>query len=200
MKFELLKKNSSYSINAYNQNYFVVFHYINYNNILISTDIESNTKMYFPLEDIVSINESFSKIDLEINSIQNSLFEAVFSKKELKENYLKFSNKAALIVISNPDNNSFKKLNYFNDELYLSFFDTENNGFYSNVPAQSIIALKEFILNNIHTKFVVCCEAGVSRSAGIAKAIEKLSGKEIGSIDSFPRYRPNTLLFKKLIK
>lgn len=69
MKFELLKKNSSYSINAYNQNYFVVFHYINYNNIFISTDIESNTKMYFPLEDMVSINESFSKIDLEINSI-----------------------------------------------------------------------------------------------------------------------------------
>ncbi len=163
MKFELLKKNSSYSINAYNQNYFVVFHYINHNNILISTDIESNTKMYFPLEDIVSINESFSKIDLEINSIQNSLFEAVFSKKELKENYLKFSNTAALIVISNPDNNSFKKLNYFNDELYLSFFDTENNGFYSNVPAQSIIALKEFILNNMHTIFDACCKAGLSR-------------------------------------
>ena len=35
---------------------------------------------------------------------------------------------------------------------------------------------------------------------GFIPFIEKLSGKEIGSIDSFPRYRPNTLLFKKLIK
>lgn len=194
-----LQVNAAYTLNAYNQTYWITFVKINENKILIANDIESNTKMYFPIEDITGINVSFNKSGFEINSLRNNLFEAVFSKKELKENYLKLSNEAVLIVVSNPDNNNFTKLNFFSKELYVSFYDSEESGFYLPISESITKSLKKFIVDNIDKKFIICCEAGISRSSGIAKAVEVLSGIEIGGIDSFKRYRPNKFLFKRLI-
>ncbi len=199
MDIHSLQVNAAYTLNAYNQTFWITFLKINENNILIGHDIESNTKMYFPIEDITGINISFNKPGVELNTIKNNLFEAVFSKKELKDNYLKLSKEAALIVVSNPDNDNFKKLNFFSKELYVAFYDSEEDSFYPSVSESIIKTLKNFVFENLDKKFIICCEAGISRSAGIAKAVEVLSGIEIGGIDSFKRYRPNKFLFKRLI-
>lgn len=200
MKIEKLIKNTAYTLEAYYQTYWIIFiRYKDSENIIVK-DIESGSTMSFPIEDISGINTSFKKGDLNINSISNNLFEAVFSKEELKEHYLKLSSEAALIIISNPDNLSFKPLNFFKEELYIDFYDTESNGFYSTIPEEKVVILKEFIFRNLTRKFIVCCEAGISRSAGVAKAIEYITNKEVGGIDSFERYRPNTKIYEELTK
>lgn len=71
MDIHSLRVNAAYTLNAYNQTFWITFLKVNENNILICHDIESNAKMYFPIEDITGINISFNKPGMELNTVNN---------------------------------------------------------------------------------------------------------------------------------
>lgn len=52
----------------------------------------------------------------------------------------------------------------------------------------------------IQLKFLIHCETGLSRSAGVALAVEKLVGniENIEKIKSHKRYRPNMKVFHSI--
>ena len=64
-------------------------------------------------------------------------------------------------------------------------------------------AIKEFIIKNRDKKFLIHCSAGISRSAAVGMAVEKLLCNVFTKEDSvfmkYERYEPNMFVYHKII-
>ncbi len=125
----------------------------------------------------------------------------------LKKTYPGDFTDLAFISISAPENKSIKtkyigdsgfNRNHFPTSLKLKFFDGENTA----DEAQSKL-IRKFIQKNKDKKFLINCEAGVSRSATIGLAVEYLLNgiePEDSVITKYYRYTINQTLFDRIIK
>jgi predicted protein tyrosine phosphatase len=120
-----------------------------------------------------------------------------------------------LISILDPDgigkngkpisNYFFKK---FNSYIILRFWDTDGTlENYPSISDEQALKLAKFIWNHRNEKFLVHCNAGISRSAGVGLAIEcivRFNGNKFEfqtskcKIKEHPRYYPNLYVFNKI--
>lgn len=108
----------------------------------------------------------------------------------------------AYIQISSPDD-VFPNLNvneHTADVLQIKFHDSDNysqNGIilFDTDTANSILTFVERYKDEIET-LIVHCEAGISRSAGVAAALGKVYFKDDMFIFSKPRYKPNMRVYE----
>ena len=134
----------------------------------------------------------------------------VLNKAKAQElSYDNFSSDKVIISIKTPEdeqavfnaeNNSIK------DILYLSFYDvsTETQDIFKGYPAmtdEDALNIKNFVLKwkDRVDIIIVHCDAGVSRSAGVAAGI--LDGLDQNSSQIFDnnRYLPNSLCYRKTL-
>lgn len=120
-----------------------------------------------------------------------------------------FSSDKVIISIRTPDdeqavfnleNNSIK------DVLYLSFYDvsTETQDIFKGYPAmtdEDALKIKKFVLkwkDKVDT-IIVHCDAGISRSAGVAAGILDGLDQDSSLIFDNNRYLPNSLCYRKTL-
>ena len=96
-----------------------------------------------------------------------------------------------------------------NDLLQLEFTDirTERSEEYlkehsteiREISKSQILEIEKFIIKNKDTKFIISCDAGISRSAAVGVFLEKIlnNNKDIKLIKEHHRYSPNTILLQK---
>ena len=119
----------------------------------------------------------------------------VFSEKEIKRKELK--DNIAIISISSPglDGITFNAKNVF----YMKFFDLENDFGRAKAPKEEDMqGLKEFldkVRENGVEEIYINCEAGISRSAGVAAAVESYFGLE-DTIFCSSYYVPNIRVYR----
>lgn len=128
----------------------------------------------------------------------------VRSRKDMEKISKSISNPSIIISIRDPD----KKKAYFatNSNIvevkYFAFddwdvVDNTDNQLISDVQAKNIA---EFVskYNNMEESFdlYINCEAGISRSAGVAAAISKVLTDDDNAF--FRMYRPNMLVYRKI--
>lgn len=153
--------------------------------------------------------------------LPDKVISGVLSRSQLIDTYTLFDYQDALISIWSPGD--FKKFQstdpeliedyekmrkYFETSIRLEFWDTEDNvpGYdtISEEQAQDII---RYILDNQYRKFVIHCDAGQSRSAGVALAVEcilKFNGDRhqfalAGAFVDEDRYSPNRKVYEKIM-
>jgi predicted protein tyrosine phosphatase len=193
-------------------------------NDIVFKDLENESLFSFDQPyDIVKILEDFEWCTLyqpKFFSISNNLIKAVLGRDDLIKHIfnktLPFDHKeTVLISITNPDRNLLDKkyLSDFQDSLSVQFYDieeeyTENNIIHKPIQFEQAKALNDFIFKNKDKSFVIHCEEGYSRSAGIALAIEFLLKNKLNGSDFFKsnteinkhhRYNPNKLVFDSII-
>lgn len=147
--------------------------------------------------------------------LSNELFHAVYGKKDYLKDYnngIPNKEDIALISIHDPDSvlHTDNKIEGFADVKQIQFWDVEKSlGDYESISNEQGKELKEFIIKNKDRKFIVHCEAGQSRSAGVACAIECLvnyNGADYhyktgsSNVKAHPRYSPNYTVYDKIIK
>jgi len=113
------------------------------------------------------------------------------------------------ISISDPSKHFIETNNYFKDELKLKFWDIEEEiGNYAPIHLTQAKEIYDFIIKNKGNRFLINCEAGVSRSAGIGLAIEYIFRDKYlyQKWEHFPskvlqhwRYCPNMVVFNKIV-
>ena len=186
------------------------------NNIFVGKFI-SEERDYYIFEDIISNEHVSVKKDIKIKnykdnsilfSVYSDLIEAIISRRELIDNYTKLDKNSVLISIREPGSVKID-LNYFSSELYIDFYDiTSNIGSIKIISDKKAKIIKNFILKNKNKRFVINCEAGQSRSAGVGLAIEcilRFGGNIYNHSTSFseikdhPRYFPNLIVYQKII-
>jgi len=150
--------------------------------------------------------------------VQTDLIRAVVGKEEMQlASFDKRINskKIVLISIQDPDdpinlNTCHKK---WKDFIHLQFFDvtepTLSSGKTLNpISEEQAKELISFILDNKNEQFFIHCEAGVSRSAGVAMALEcilKFDGNKNNfnltphPVISHWRYTPNYFVFDTIV-
>jgi len=130
--------------------------------------------------------------------------------KKIEHDYVNtFPKELAFISISDPKKPFIKTNNHFDSELFMKFWDVEEeDGKYCPIHITQAKEIYDFIYKNRNKEFLVNCEAGVSRSAGIGMAIEFLlrDKKEFPKWSHFPskiiqhwRYSPNMNVFNSII-
>ncbi len=149
------------------------------------------------------------------------LFEDVVSRSELLQDYKRYDCEAALISIWTPgdylkfqetepqlieDYNKVK--DYFKISIRQDFWDTEDNvPGYDTISEEQALELAEFIEDNRQRTFMIHCDAGQSRSAGVAMAVECILNND-GNTFAFAlspsftdddRYSPNRKVFDKIM-
>jgi len=129
---------------------------------------------------------------------------------DMEFNWIKdFPNDLCFISLSDPNKEFIKTDNYFKDELKLKFWDIEEEvGKYAPIHLIQAKQIYDFIMKNKDSEFLINCEAGVSRSAGVGLAIEYLlrDFELYPKWEHFPskvlqhwRYCPNMTVFNKII-
>ena len=129
--------------------------------------------------------------------------------KAQKLSYDDFSSNKVIISIKtpddeqavfNPNNDSIK------DILYLSFYDvsTETQDIFKGYPAMTdddALNIKDFVLKwkDRVDIIIVHCDAGVSRSAGVAAGILDGLDQDCSRIFDSNRYLPNSLCYRKTL-
>lgn len=117
----------------------------------------------------------------------------------------------AYINIYEPNSNPIKHYNHFADVLQISFYDVEEKWTDTIKPLtdKQGKTIYDFIMKNKDKKFLINCEAGISRSAGVGLAIEYLFRDKFiypewkhfpSKILQHQRYMPNMEVFNKIIK
>jgi len=149
--------------------------------------------------------------------LKNEIFEGIIGAKEfkiLKTNGL-LDTSSVLISIKDPNDKPFpKELLNFKDTLEVGFYDTEDTtGSYATLTKEQAKEIALFILKHKNERFLVHCHAGMSRSAGVAKAIEFItrfdgdrylqatSNSDINDFsdsDGNRRYFPNFVVQKRI--
>ncbi len=149
------------------------------------------------------------------------LFENVISRNELILDYKQYNYTAALISLWTPGDwidfqetepeiiKSYNKArDYFETSIRQDFWDTEDNvPGYETISAEQAKELVDFIKDNRDRTFIIHCDAGQSRSAGVALAIECILNHagdryQAGLSSSFTdgeRYSPNRCVFDKIM-
>jgi predicted protein tyrosine phosphatase len=150
--------------------------------------------------------------------IQNDLFEGVMGLAEFLEYQktlsLKDRENVVLISITEPDSDNYVSDNPinttgFHDVYEAKFWDVEEQiANYLPLTEEQGIELRKFIIKNKSKKFLIHCKAGMSRSAGVAKAVECIVNYQNdvyayrtskSEIDAFHRYSPNQTVFDKIV-
>lgn len=159
-----------------------------------------------------------------VNSVSTSTIEAIIGRHELRQllsdptfdpsNLVLISISEPLFehyqdeAISDLDASRFKSC------IKLKFWDIEEQiGPYLTITDEQGKQLQQFILANLDSRFLIHCRAGVSRSAGVGKAIECIKYFGIGEdakynyqtsftseIDAHSRYHPNKKVFDTIVK
>ena len=118
----------------------------------------------------------------------------------------------ALIAIHDPDKNHHPdfKVEGFHDVLQINFWDLEESfGDYEILTDNQGKEIKEFIQKNLDKQFLIHCAAGISRSAGVACAVECLKNYQgnnynyktgHSNVRNHYRYSPNWTVYDKIIK
>ena len=132
----------------------------------------------------------------------------VMSQSRIEE-YARTSNSETSILISITSHHGKQAEVYMNNEnkilniLFLRFDDTDRRDTYlgiSHIDARKII---NFIRDNVSDKdfdkVIVNCEAGQSRSAGVAAALMKYFNNDDTPIFDNPMYTPNMLCYRTVI-
>jgi predicted protein tyrosine phosphatase len=147
--------------------------------------------------------------------LQNNMFSGIMGINEFIrfQETLTINDRKDIVLVSitEPDNNDLVSDNPtytigFHDIIEIKFWDVDSpihDTYYPITKVQGKI-LKDFILANYDKKFLIHCKAGISRSAGVAKAVECLliyDGNiydyrtSSSEIDQYPRYHPNPTVF-----
>lgn len=127
------------------------------------------------------------------------------------DNIRKLPKDLAYINIYEPTLEPIEDYNHFKDKLQISFYDVEEEWTDKIKPLTDSQGkeIYDFILKNKNIKFLINCEAGISRSAGVGLAIEYLFRDKFlyPKWEHFPskvlqhkRYIPNMEVFNKIIK
>lgn len=116
----------------------------------------------------------------------------------------------AYISIYEPRLEPIKTDGHFDSELFISFYDVEEEWSQKIIPLDISQGkeIYDFIMENKDKKFLINCEAGISRSAGVGLAIEYLFRDKFiypewkhfpSKVLQHKRYMPNMEVFKKII-
>ena len=92
--------------------------------------------------------------------------------------------------------------NYEGNKLEVAFLDVEDPrviGGFRYAHARAIIRFLELLPNEV-TDLYVCCSKGQSRSAGVAAALIRMSGRDDDIVWNNPFYNPNSLAYYRLCK
>ncbi len=149
------------------------------------------------------------------------LFEAVIGRNEMMRDYKMLDYDAAFIGLWSPgDYDDLEKkepaiyldyqrtMTFFKRNIRLEFWDTEDNvPGYDTISSKQADTLVDFIDQNLDRTFAIHCDAGQSRSAGVALAIECIIGykgnRYLAGLDSSytdaERYSPNRKVFDKIM-
>lgn len=113
------------------------------------------------------------------------------------------------ISIADPGEPFIQIDGHFKDILKLKFWDVEEKyGKYCPIHETQAKKIYDFILKNKDSRFLINCEAGISRSAGIGCAVEyllrdkELYPKEqhlISKVRQHFRYDPNETVYKSIV-
>ena len=125
--------------------------------------------------------------------------------------YIKeFPSELVFISVADPKKPFIKTDGYFYDELKLKFWDVEEQiGNYCPIHNIQAKQIKDFILKHKDRKFLINCEAGISRSAGIGCAVEVLLRDKdlfpkpehvVSSIRKHWRYDVNETVFNAILE
>lgn len=180
--------------------------------------IEEDLNQYLHLDEFKLLKtyeqENVLYIDkFGMNTISNDLFLGIVGRKEV-EHFTKFDydlSNVVLISVTDPGSNPLDSnvtKNFF-ESLNIQFWDIEEKiGNYDVLTNEQAIELNKFIMQNKDLKFLINCEAGISRSAGVGLAIECLINYD-GSlydhqtshsdIKAHPRYSPNRVVYNKIV-
>lgn len=126
-----------------------------------------------------------------------------------KLSYKDYSSDKVIISISTPGDEEaeFDKNNKtIKDILYLEFYDISYNSQeifkgYAPMTDEDAVKIRDFVLkwkNKVNTIWVHC-DAGISRSAGVAAGILEALGKDNSYIFDSKMYFPNLLCYRKTL-
>lgn len=139
----------------------------------------------------------------------NNIF-AIIGRNEIESILDILPNNLALITITDPNLDCIKHNNKFDKTLAIKFYDVEEDfGNYKTLSDLQGKIIYDFIQQNKDRQFIINCEAGVSRSAGVGLAVEYLLRDLFiypkwehfpSKILSHTRYLPNMTVFNKIIQ
>ena len=129
--------------------------------------------------------------------------------KAQRLSYTDYSSDKAIISISTPgdEKTEFDSNNKtIKDILYLEFYDISYNSQeifkgYEPMTDEDAVKIKDFVLkwkDKVDTLWVHC-DAGISRSAGVAAGILEALGKDNSYIFDSKMYFPNLLCYRKTL-
>jgi len=181
--------------------------------IIVFEDLDTGSLLYAPKGEIKALSNPSSQNWINLHgealyTVKTDIIEAIISRTELVNRYAELDKNAVLISIYDPDKNPVQ-IDYFKDQLCVPFWDvitsTEINPV---IDIDTATEIKEFILKHKTSKFVINCEAGMSRSAGVGFAVECLLkfegsryyfGTSNSKIRNFERYTPNLTVFEAIV-
>ena len=125
----------------------------------------------------------------------------VILSKDKARNFRSEQRYAVIGVVGDFDTHPTLRDGYV-DRLQLDFFDVDiEHDIYPGITdedAKEIIAFVEKIKNRVDM-FVIHCNAGISRSSGIAAALSMIYDGTDQWVFSDPRYVPNMLVYRKIL-
>jgi predicted protein tyrosine phosphatase len=150
------------------------------------------------------------------------VIEGVMARSQLVNTYAMYNYESALISIWSPgDYEKFQRTEptliedyekmrkFFKTNIRQEFWDTEDNvPGYDTISKEQAQEIVNFILINHDKKFIIHCDAGQSRSAGVALAVEcileyngdKYEFSKNTSYVSLPQYSPNRKVYDKIME
>lgn len=161
----------------------------------------------------------------EVFSVQTNEIKAILGRKEIesyaKDNFSKLNldKNTVIISITDPKSKTLEEniLNKFKDSLSIQFYDIDIEEEYKSSSDWNFVPINneeakiilDFILKHKNDNFLIHCEKGQSRSAGVGLAIEcilKFNGNkkefalEQSIILNHHRYEPNMLVYNKILE
>lgn len=166
--------------------------------------------------EVIDEDEARRLNDDRVFSVSSGVVRGVLGRREVEgltkedADYLGVDENTVLISITDPNSPALPDgvFGVFRDSISLEFWDVEESfGGYNPISDRQASELRVFIEENRGGSFVVHCEAGQSRSAGIGLAIFLIcqhgDDRESFAFSENPirrhhRYHPNYFVFEKI--
>ena len=105
------------------------------------------------------------------------------------------------VIICTDRKNEYLQ-NYKGNKLDIAFYDVEDPSVIGAFETAHAMAIIKFInrLPDEVTDLYICCSKGQSRSAAVAAAILRMSGRSDDPVWLNPFYNPNSLVYYRLCK
>jgi predicted protein tyrosine phosphatase len=160
---------------------------------------------------LIKVSNAFNKEQI-IYTITNDTILAVVGIEEIALIIPEVKENTVLISITEPEDSleisGEVRQRYF-DVCDVKFWDIERPTPKHDVIDHSIaLKIKEFILKYKDKQFAIHCRAGISRSAGVAMAVECLVNYSGGvyeystghsDVKNFWRYHPNRTVYERIV-